>query len=211
MIIVGGMIGIGKTTTTKMLEEELSLPSFFETVKGNEILPLFYKATPEEKERKRYPFLLQFLRARFHTIREALKKENAVLDRSIFEDRYFAKKNFELGDISEMEMKIYDSFFKEILQELQANSEGKKTILIYLHGSFDTVLKRIQSRGRSFELGKELISYYRFLYDGYDEMMRKSYAKESLIDVDVDKWDLKKDPLAKEWLLQELKMKGAIE
>ena len=55
MIVVGGMIGIGKTTTTKMLEEELSLPSFFETVKGNEILPLFYKATPEEKERKRYP------------------------------------------------------------------------------------------------------------------------------------------------------------
>lgn len=52
MIIVGGMIGIGKTTTTKMLEEELSLPSFFETVKGNEILPLFYKATPEEKREK---------------------------------------------------------------------------------------------------------------------------------------------------------------
>ena len=52
MIVVGGMIGIGKTTTTKMLEEELSLPSFFETVKGNEILPLFYKATPEAKERQ---------------------------------------------------------------------------------------------------------------------------------------------------------------
>ena len=213
MIVVGGMIGIGKTTTTKMLEEELSLPSFFETVKGNEILPLFYKATPEEKERKRYPFLLQlsFLRARFHTIREALKEENAVLDRSIFEDRYFAKKNFELGNISEMEMKIYDSFFKEILQDLQENSKGKKTVLVYLHGSFETVLKRIQSRGRSFEMGKELISYYRFLYDGYDEMMRKSYPKDSLIDIDVDKWDLKRDPLAKERLFQELKMKGMIE
>ena len=68
---------------------------------------------------------------------------------------------------------------------------GKKTVLVYLHGSFETVLKRIQSRGRSFEMGKELISYYRFLYDGYDEMMRKSYPKDSLIDIDVDKWDLK--------------------
>ena len=60
-------------------------------------------------------------------------------------------------------------------------------------------------------MGKELISYYRFLYDGYDEMMRKSYPKDSLIDIDVDKWDLKKDPLAKERLFQELKMKGMIE
>ena len=212
MIIVGGMIGIGKTTTTKMLEEELSLPSFFETVKGNEILPLFYKATPEEKERKRYSFLLQlsFLRARFHTIREALKKDNAVLDRSIFEDHYFAKKNFELGSISEMEMKIYDSFFEEILKDLQENSKDKKTVLVYLHGSFETVLKRIQSRGRSFEMGPELVSYYRFLYDGYDEMMKKSYSKSSFIDVDVDQYDLKKDSLAREYLFQELKKKGAI-
>ena len=134
-----------------------------------------------------------------------------VKNQTNVEDRYFAKKNFELGNISEMEMKIYDSFFKEILQDLQENSKGKKTVLVYLHGSFETVLKRIQSRGRSFEMGEELISYYRFLYDGYDEMMRRSYPKDSLIDIDVDKWDLKKDPLAKERLFQELKMKGMIE
>lgn len=61
MIVVGGMIGTGKTTTTKMLEEELSLPSFFETVKGNEILPLFYKATPEEKEKNVILFFFNYL------------------------------------------------------------------------------------------------------------------------------------------------------
>ncbi len=212
MIVIGGMIGIGKTTTAQILEKELGLPTYFETVKGNEILPLFYKANNEEKQKYRYSFLLQtsFLRARFNTLRNALKNENAILDRSLFEDCYFAKKNYELGNISELEIKIYNSFSKEILETLVDLKNNDNNILIYLHGSFETVFKRIKSRGRSFEMDPELVTYYKFIYDGYDEMMRKSYPKERIIDIDVDKIDLKNDPKAREYLIGELKRKGAI-
>lgn len=212
MIIIGGMIGIGKTTTAQILEKELGLPTYFETVKGNEILPLFYKANNEEKQKFRYPFLLQmsFLRARFSTLRNALKDENAILDRSLFEDCYFAKKNYELGNISELEMKIYNSFSKEILDTLNDLKNNDKNILIYLHGSFETVFRRIKSRGRSFEIDPELVTYYKFIYDGYDQMMRKAYPLDSIIDIDVDKIDLKNDPKAREYLINELKKKGAI-
>ncbi len=212
MIVIGGMIGIGKTTTAQILEKELGLPTYFETVKGNEILPLFYKANNEEKQKYRYSFLLQmsFLRARFNTLRNALKDKNAILDRSLFEDCYFAKKNYELGNISELEMKIYNSFSKEILESLVDLKNNDNNILIYLHGSFETVFKRIKSRGRSFEIDPELITYYKFIYDGYDQMMRKSYPSERIIDIDVDKIDLKNDPEAREYLINELRKKGAI-
>ncbi len=212
MIVIGGMIGVGKTTTAKMLEKELGLPTYFESVRGNEILSLFYTATPEEKKKMRYPFLsqLSFLRARFNTLRNASKEENAILDRSLYEDCYFAKKNYELGNINELEMKVYDSFAKEIFETLNDFKNEKENFLVYLHGSFETVFKRIKSRGRSFEIDPELVSYYKFIYDGYDEMIKRAYPKERIIDINIDELDLKYDPKAKEYLLTQLKEKGAI-
>ncbi len=212
MIVIGGMIGVGKTTTAKMLEKELGLPTYFESVRGNEILSLFYTTTPGEKMKMRYPFLsqLSFLRARFNTLRNASKEKNAILDRSLYEDCYFAKKNYELGNINELEMKVYDSFAKEIFETLNDFKNEKENFLVYLHGSFETVFKRIKSRGRSFEIDPELISYYKFIYDGYDEMIRKAYPKERIIDINIDELDLKYDSKAKEYLLVQLKEKGAI-
>jgi deoxyadenosine/deoxycytidine kinase len=46
VIIIGGMIGIGKTTTAKMLHEELKLPVYYENVKDNKVLPLFLYSQP---------------------------------------------------------------------------------------------------------------------------------------------------------------------
>ena len=58
MIVIGGMIGLGKTTLAEKLGERLGIPTYFESVKDNKILPLFYKANPEENEKYRYSFLL---------------------------------------------------------------------------------------------------------------------------------------------------------
>lgn len=41
MIVIGGMIGLGKTTTAKTLHEALHLPVYYESVKDNKVLPLF--------------------------------------------------------------------------------------------------------------------------------------------------------------------------
>ena len=61
------MIGAGKTTVTKLIADRLDFTAYYEDVDNNQILPLFYTATPEEQERKRYPFLLQleFLNSAF--------------------------------------------------------------------------------------------------------------------------------------------------
>lgn len=85
MITVGGMIGLGKTTVTEMISKELGFEPFYESVEGNTILPLFYTASKEEQEEKRYPFLLQleFLNSRFETIKSANNVLYSVLDRSV--------------------------------------------------------------------------------------------------------------------------------
>ncbi len=206
VVIVGGMIGIGKTTTSKMLGKEIGLKVYYESVEGNKVLPLFYTSSKEEKEKYRYPFLLQlsFLRSRFHAIKEALKNDNAIMDRSIYEDYYFAKKNFELGNINEMEMDLYEGLLSEMMDELNLLPKKSPDVMVYLHGSFETVLNRIKERGRSFELDSELVSYYKFLYDGYDEWVHSSYKASPIISINVDKKDIVYNEADKKEFLEEL-------
>ena len=47
MITVGGMIGLGKTTVTNLIRDELDFKPFYESVEDNVMLPYFYKASPE--------------------------------------------------------------------------------------------------------------------------------------------------------------------
>lgn len=206
VVIVGGMIGIGKTTTSKMLGKETGLKVYYESVEGNKVLPLFYTSSKEEKEKYRYPFLLQlsFLRSRFHAIKEALKNDNAIMDRSIYEDYYFARKNFELGNINEMEMDLYEGLLSEMMDELNLLTKKSPDVMVYLHGSFETVLNRIKERGRSFELDSELVSYYKFLYDGYDDWVHSSYKASPIISIDVDKKDIVYNESDKKEFLEEL-------
>lgn len=206
VVIVGGMIGIGKTTTSKMLGKETGLKVYYESVEANKVLPLFYTSSKEEKEKYRYPFLLQlsFLRSRFHAIKEALKNDNAIMDRSIYEDYYFARKNFELGNINEMEMNLYEGLLSEMMDELNLLTKKSPDVMVYLHGSFETVLNRIKERGRSFELDSELVSYYKFLYDGYDEWVHSSYKASPIISIDVDKKDIVYNESDKKEFLEEL-------
>ncbi|MEK6190306.1 MAG: deoxynucleoside kinase [Carnobacterium alterfunditum] len=121
ILVIGGMIGAGKTSVAELLGGSLGSEVFYENVDDNEILPLFYTASEEEQRVKRYPFLLQleFLNSRFKSIKEALHNKNNVLDRSIYEDWYFAKVNMKLGRISETEFSIYQKLLNNMMEELQ--------------------------------------------------------------------------------------------
>jgi deoxyadenosine/deoxycytidine kinase len=192
VIVIGGMIGLGKTTTAKILNEEMKIPVYYESVDDNKVLPLFYSATKEEIETKRYAFLLQlnFLISRYRSIKKALTNDNAILDRSIYEDHYFASKNKDLGRISPLEMEIYESLLKEFLSDLEIMPKKAPDVMIYLKGSFDTVLERIKERGRSYEIAPDLVDYYHFLWKDYDTWINKSYTASPIITLDVDKTDI---------------------
>ena len=192
LLVVGGMIGLGKSSVAKILGEHFKSDVFYESVDDNPLLPLFYSESEEEIQRKRYPFLLQlyFLNTRFKSIKEALINDNNILDRSIYEDWYFAKKNMELGRISELEMNIYENLLNNMMKELESLPKKAPDIMIYLKGSFETVINRINLRGRDFEVDDSLKEYYQFLWRDYDNWVNNHYKASQVLIVDMDNMDV---------------------
>ncbi len=192
LIVVGGMIGLGKSSVAEILGNHFNSDVFYESVDDNPILPLFYSETEEEIQKRRYPFLLQlyFLNTRFKSIKEALVNNNNVLDRSIYEDWYFAKKNMELGRINELEMKIYEDLLHNMLEELEELPKKAPDIMVYLKGSFETVLNRIALRGREFEIDESLKEYYNFLWKDYDNWVQNHYNASEVLIIDMDTMDV---------------------
>lgn len=192
LLVVGGMIGLGKSSVAKILGEHFNSDVFYESVDDNPLLPLFYSESEEEIQRKRYPFLLQlyFLNTRFKSIKEALVSDNNVLDRSIYEDWYFAKKNMELGRISDLEMSIYENLLNNMMEELESLPKKAPDIMIYLKGSFETVINRINLRGREFEIDDSLKEYYHFLWEGYDNWVNNHYNASEVLIIDINVMDV---------------------
>ena len=192
LLVVGGMIGLGKSSVAKILGEHFQSDVFYESVDDNPLLPLFYSESEEEIQRKRYPFLLQlyFLNTRFKSIKEALVNDNNVLDRSIYEDWYFAKKNMELGRISELEMNIYENLLNNMMEELESLPKKAPDIMIYLKGSFETVINRINLRGREFEIDDSLKEYYHFLWEEYDNWVNNYYNASEVLVIDMNVMDV---------------------
>ena len=209
ILVIAGMIGTGKSSVAKALGEEFKTEVFYESVEDNKILPLFYTATDEEIQTKRYPFLLQlwFLNTRFKSIKQALVDDNNVLDRSIYEDLYFAKINKDLGRISELEFEVYEGLLNNMMEELDELPKKSPDLLIYLKSSFETVLNRIKLRGREYELDEELVDYYRLLWQGYDEWVLNNYNHSELLILDMDNMDIVNNEEDKKEMVKLVKQK----
>lgn len=191
LITIGAMIGAGKTSLAELVANHFNSEVFYESVDDNPILPVFYTASEEEIQTKRYPFLLQlwFLNTRFKSIKEALIKDNNVLDRSIYEDWYFAKVNKDLGRISDLEFSLYEDLLNNMLEELEELPKKSPDLMIYLSGSFETILDRIKKRGREYELDEALVSYYYTLWEGYDNWIKQHYKASEVLIINIDEID----------------------
>lgn len=207
VITIGGMIGAGKTTITNLLAEELGFQPFYENVEGNDILPLFYTASPEEQQLKRYPFLLQleFLNSRFEIIKTALRgNQDIIMDRSIYEDWYFARVNTDLGSISEQEFKLYEKLLNNMMEELEELPKKKPDLMVYLKISFEKTLERIGKRGRDFEQDEGLYDYYRELWKNYDNWVTQHYAESDVLILDMDEIDVEQYPAQRAMIVEEV-------
>ncbi|WP_282802267.1 deoxynucleoside kinase [Secundilactobacillus kimchicus] len=201
MIVLSGTIGAGKTSLTNLLADHLNKPAFYESVDDNEILPLFYQNP------KKYGFLLQiyFLNKRLGSIKEAYQDDETVLDRSIFEDSLLFKLNADLGRATQTEVEIYDSLLQNMMEELPDMPHKKNPdLLIHISISFDTMLKRIKKRGRSYEQWDQdpsLYNYYKELDERYFDWYEQ-YDKSPKMVIDGDQYDFVENPDAQKDVLQ---------
>lgn len=195
LVVVGGMIGLGKTTLAEYLSKRLNAEIYYESVDDNPILPLYYTASDEEIAANRYPFLLQlyFLSSRFETIKNASVNATtsfSVIDRSIYEDWYFAKTNYNLGRMSDLEFSIYEKLLNNMMGEINGIPQKAPTLMVYLDGSFETVLNRIERRGRSYELEPGLVDYYRLLWKGYGDWLKNHYDASEVLIINTDNYNI---------------------
>ena len=208
MIVLAGTIGAGKSSLTEMMAERLGSQAFYESIDDNEVLPLFY-ANPEQ-----YAFLLQiyFLNKRFASIKQAMEEDNNVLDRSIYEDSLLFHLNADLGRATETEVRVYDELLENMMEELPYAAHKKHPdLLVHIRVSFETMLERIEKRGRSYEQ----LSFDPTLYDYYKELNRRfdqwyeEYKESPKIQIDGDQFNFVEDPEAKEAVLKIIEEKLA--
>lgn len=195
LIVTAGMIGLGKTTLAELINTHLNGEIFYESVDDNPILPLYYSETDEEILKNRYPFLLQlyFLNNRFDAIKKAAlnaTKGVSVIDRSIYEDSYFAKINYDAGRMSDLEYSIYHKLLNNMLEEIDGIPKKAPSLLVYLDGSFETVIDRITNRGRSYELDPSLLDYYKLLWTGYKDWLVENYKASEYLIINMDNYDI---------------------
>ena len=201
MIALAGTIGAGKTSLTQLLADHLNSRAFYESVDDNKILPLFYKNP------KKYGFLLQiyFLNKRIDEIKDSYDNDLNVLDRSIFEDALLFKLNADMGRATQTESDIYSSLLANMMEELPEQPHQKAPdLLITIQVSFETMLKRIEKRGRSYEQianDPSLYSYYQNLNNRYRDWYAQ-YDESPKMLIDGDKYDFVEDPTAAQEVLK---------
>ncbi len=202
MIVTAGTIGVGKSTFTKIISDELGTKPFYEPVGDNPVLPLYYQ------DPKKYGFLLQiyFLNKRFNLIKEAYKENNNVLDRSIYEDYLFTQINYENGNMAKQEFDVYEDLLSNMMEEIEGLPKKSPDLLVYLYADFDIILDRVKLRGRDYEQIDEnpgLKNYYRTLWDKYHQWY-EDYDKSDKIKIDVGMHDLNTEE-GKKYVIQKVK------
>ena len=65
--------------------------------------------------------------------------------------------------------------------------------MVYLKGSFETVINRINLRGREFEIDDSLKEYYHFLWRDYDNWVNNYYKASEVVIIDMDIMDVVND------------------
>jgi len=177
-VAIAGNIGSGKTTLTTLLAEHYKFMPLYEDVDENPYLESFYQ------DMKRWSFNLQiyFLNSRFRQVVQIQRnKQNVVQDRTIYEDAYiFAPNLHEMGLMSSRDFETYRSLF-----DLMTSFIAPPDLLIYLRADVSLLVKQIQKRGRSYEVGIRL-DYLQSLNEKYEKWIA-SYKEGKLLIIDVEK------------------------
>lgn len=221
MITLAGIIGSGKSSLTQILAQELGTEPFFEPVEDNPVLPLFYKGNElaakkrqmgEQDATNPYAYLLQtfFLNRRFMMMKQAMKQQNNILDRSIYEDAMFMKMNTDMGNATQIEYATYQELLDHMLEELkEATPAQNSDLMVLIRVSYDTMIKRIQKRGRKYEqisTDPSLVDYYKRLLRYYDEF-EQNYKLSSLLVIDGDKYDFVENEADRKIVLDMIKQR----
>jgi len=156
-IVVEGVIGVGKTSLSKLLSERLKGRLVLEEVEENPFLKDFY----QDRERFAFQTQMHFLFSRYQQQRSLrqmeLFQDRMVSDYLFQKDRIFASLN-----LSERELALYERLVGWLELDVM-----KPDVVVYLQATPVVLMGRIAKRGRPFERDMER-DYIRQLNEAYN-------------------------------------------
>ena len=179
-LAIAGHIGVGKSSLTQVLSEQFGAQAFHEPNLENPFLKRFYNDMSQWAFHSQVFFLVH----KFNAHRALLEfNESMIQDRTIYEDaEVFATHLHESGLMSAEEFKTYQDLYNEFIQLLPA-----PTLMIYLRASVDTIVDRIEKRGRPEE--REIPRVYLEKLHGLYEAWFTKYEWSPKIAIQVDELD----------------------
>ncbi|KIL52621.1 MULTISPECIES: deoxynucleoside kinase [Jeotgalibacillus] len=197
VITIAGTVGVGKSTMTRTLAEHLQFRTSFEKVEANPYLDKFYK----DFEKWSFHLQVYFLAERFKEQKRMFEYGGGFIqDRSIYEDTgIFAKMHYEKGTMSPVDYETYTSLFEAMVMTPYFPHPN---LLIYLEGSLDSILDRIQKRGRPMEQETPL-AYWEEMHQRYENWIN-SFNACPVLRLDINDYDLVQDPSSIDPILEKV-------
>ena len=176
-IVVEGVIGVGKTSLTKLLSTRAEGRLNLEIVEENPFLANFYQ------DRTAYAFQTQifFLLSRYRQQQSLFQQD--LFSSALISDYLFAKdKIFATLNLSDDELVLYNQLASILEQRVR-----KPDLVIYLQARTEVLLQRIQWRGRSYE--QDMDAGYLDALNGAYSYFFHHYKDSPLLVVNTDHLD----------------------
>jgi len=194
-IVVDGVTGVGKSSLVKIISEEFDLKPFSELFEDeNRLLHKFFYDRPKWA----FPMQTNFLTNRFKQYKQAMKVGHAVMDRSIYSDRIFARMYLEYGYLNPEEYAVYNNLLNTMLDHV-----SPPNLLVYLRVNTDEAIRRIHRRGRPDEVEVER-EYWDRLNNFY-ETNYKDFNLGKLLILQVDNLDYVHRPEDREYMVSQIR------
>ena len=92
--------------------------------------------------------------------------------------------------MSDLEFSIYEKLLHNMMAEIDGIPKKAPKLMVYLDGSFETVIDRIKRRGREYELEPGLVDYYKTLWNGYGDWLKNHYKASEVLVINTDNYNI---------------------
>lgn len=192
-IAIEGVIGVGKTSLARYLQEVFEANLLLEVFEENPFLARFYE------DRSRYAFQTQvfFLLSRYDQQRRIHQMPRPLVSDYIFaKDRLFARQNLS-GD----ELTIYERVYEALNPNIP-----RPQLVVYLRADTNVLMAQIARRDRPYERNMD-VTYIDQLRVAYDHYFAE-YDEAPVLTIDTSSLDFVQSQTDRDWIIN--KIRGAL-
>lgn len=181
-LTLAGVVGVGKSTISKLLGKKYNYLVMEEPVNENPYLDEYY-ADPKNMAFKMQVYMLM---ERSKQLKQAKINSDIIFDRSVLEDPIFVDVLHDLGYMNTTDYKVYTEFYNiVVLQSLYLGEQIKPELVVYLRISPAGAIERINKRGRVSEQNVSA-AYWTLLNKKYEEWYQRNKDKFNFLVIDAE-------------------------